>query len=88
MFASNDPSATATSTVVTTSNTTPWSVGNTNRQSNPSYIRSVPGGLKIGALIINIIVCICVSTYGGYNEWSMTAATGKWTLTVSVSGLR
>ena len=52
--------------------------------SSQSYIKSIPGGLKTGALVINVIVCICVLSSGAYYDYFST--TSRWALFVSLAG--
>ena len=73
----NDP------TIKTTTNTT---ITETHVQTDirwdPNYIKTIPGGLKLAAVILNLIVFICVMCSGTYFRETTTA---EWTDFVSMT---
>merc|ERR1712083_146584 len=86
MFSHIDPSKEGGSAV--TSDTVNQSQSQTNIQSihwDPSYIKSLPGKLKISAVVVNLVVAICASIPADVFEyWDLHIS--KWTQVVSFSG--
>ena len=50
---------------------------------DPSYIKTIPGMLKIGQVILDLIVFICVMCSGSYFR---NISTGQWTDFVAMTG--
>lgn len=70
-----------------TTSTTKTTITETHVQTNlrwdPNYIKTIPGILKLAAVIINLVVFICVCCPNHYWRESNTA---RWTYFVSMTG--
>merc|ERR1719369_2483075 len=54
----------------------------TNIRWDPNYVKSIPGGLKLAAVVINLVVFICVMSSGVFYRESHTA---QWTNFVAMT---